>query len=46
MAMAGVDELARERATANFDVNSMKVFLAGGKEELQIGHPNGKHGCR
>lgn len=32
-----VDHLAEERATAQFDVETMKVYLAGGQREHDIG---------
>lgn len=36
-AMEGsVDHLAGERATAQFDVQSMKVYLAGGEHEYAV----------
>jgi hypothetical protein len=34
--MEGVDYLAHERATAQFDVESMKVVWAGSKHELDV----------
>jgi hypothetical protein len=34
--MEGVDYLAHERATAQFDVESMKIVWAGSKHELDM----------
>ncbi len=31
-----VDYLAEERAGAQFDVHSMKIFLAGGQHEYEV----------